>query len=103
MSGHPARGYIPLGSFLGKSFATSVSPWVVPLLALERPDIDTLSRIPSRCNGASARTGDLFASGTISGPEKEQRGAFIKLTWVERSQSWWKSRSAPSSPTATRW
>ena len=28
--------YVPLGPFLGKSFATSVSPWVVPLDALER-------------------------------------------------------------------
>jgi fumarylacetoacetase len=27
--------YQPLGPFLGKSFATSVSPWVVPLPALE--------------------------------------------------------------------
>ena len=27
--------YQPLGPFLGKSFATSVSPWVVPLAALE--------------------------------------------------------------------
>ena len=27
--------YQPLGPFLGKSFATSVSPWVVPLQALE--------------------------------------------------------------------
>ncbi|MFG2730375.1 fumarylacetoacetase [Streptomyces canus] len=26
--------YVPLGPFLGKSFATSVSPWVVPLEAL---------------------------------------------------------------------
>jgi fumarylacetoacetase len=32
-------------------------------------------------NGASTRTGDLFASGTISGPAQEQRGAFIELTW----------------------
>jgi fumarylacetoacetase len=32
-------------------------------------------------NGASLRTGDLFASGTISGPDKGQRGAFIELTW----------------------
>ncbi len=31
-------------------------------------------------NGASVRTGDLFASGTISGPEKDQRGSFIELT-----------------------
>jgi fumarylacetoacetase len=28
--------YQPLGPFLGKSFATSISPWVVPLAALER-------------------------------------------------------------------
>ena len=27
--------YVPLGPFLGKSFASSVSPWVVPLEALE--------------------------------------------------------------------
>lgn len=32
-------------------------------------------------NGASSRTGDLFASGTVSGPAKDQRGAFIELTW----------------------
>ena len=27
--------YVPLGPFLGKSFCTSMSPWVVPLAALE--------------------------------------------------------------------
>src|SRR5690606_1024343 len=27
--------YVPLGPFLGKSFLTSVSPWVVPLTALD--------------------------------------------------------------------
>jgi fumarylacetoacetase len=32
-------------------------------------------------NGAALRTGDLFASGTISGPERGQRGAFFELTW----------------------
>jgi fumarylacetoacetase len=32
-------------------------------------------------NGASLRTGDLFASGTISGPEREQRGSFLELSW----------------------
>ena len=32
-------------------------------------------------NGAPTRTGDLYASGTISGPAKETRGAFIELTW----------------------
>jgi fumarylacetoacetase len=32
--------YQPLGPFLGKSFATSVSPWVVPLAALEPWRVD---------------------------------------------------------------
>ncbi len=35
-------------------------------------------------NGASLRTGDLFASGTISGPEPDQRGSFLELWWNER-------------------
>ena len=118
--------YVPLGPFLGKSFATSISPWIVPLEALEAAriatprqspeplphlrdvedwslDIDlevdlngeTVSRPPyapmywspaqmlahMTSNGARLRTGDLFASGTISGPERGQRGSFIELTW----------------------
>lgn len=32
-------------------------------------------------NGASLRTGDLFASGTISGPGREQRGSLLELSW----------------------
>ena len=32
-------------------------------------------------NGASLRTGDLFASGTVSGPRRDQRGSFIELSW----------------------
>jgi len=32
-------------------------------------------------NGGSLRVGDFFASGTISGPEKEQRGSFLELSW----------------------
>jgi fumarylacetoacetase len=32
-------------------------------------------------NGASLRTGDLFASGTISGSERDQRGSFLELSW----------------------
>lgn len=118
--------YVPLGPFLGKSFATSISHWVVPLLALEAARVATppqapeplpylrektpwgldlsleiswngqvVSRPPYRemywspaqmlahmtVNGASSRTGDLFASGTVSGPAADQRGAFIELTW----------------------
>ena len=118
--------YVPLGPFLGKSFATSIAHWVTPLDALEAAwcdlpgqdpepldyldprhakglDIDVevvlngevVSRPPYRTmywspgqmlahltvNGASLRTGDLFASGTISGPEPEQRGSFLELSW----------------------
>ncbi len=122
--------YVPLGPFLGKSFATSVSPWVVPLAALDAarvtppprdprplpylddtgPDAERwgldltfevrlnghrLSRPPVATtywtgaqqlahltvNGASLRTGDLYASGTISGPDPDQRGSLIELTW----------------------
>jgi fumarylacetoacetase len=120
--------YMPLGPFLGKSFATSVSPWVVPLAALDnarvppprrdpRPagylddvgapawglDItlevrlngELISRPPFAsmywtaaqqlahltANGASLRTGDLFASGTISGPSESEMGSLIELSW----------------------
>lgn len=118
--------YVPLGPNLGKSFATSIGAWVVPLAALAEArvpvpgqdpqpveylrggedwglDVDfavdwngeEVARPPYRemywspaqmlahmtVNGATARTGDLFASGTVSGPERHQRGAFIELTW----------------------
>jgi fumarylacetoacetase len=32
--------YVPLGPFLGKSFATSISAWVLPLAALEGAEVD---------------------------------------------------------------
>ena len=35
-------------------------------------------------NGASLRTGDLFGSGTISGPERDQRGSLLELSWGGR-------------------
>ncbi len=119
--------YVPLGPFLGKSFLTSVSPWVVPLAALEaartpppvretallpylddadlrwgldltlevrlngelvsRPPFGSMYWTPAQqlahltVNGASVRTGDLFASGTVSGPDRDQRGSFIELSW----------------------
>ena len=117
--------YVPLGPFLGKSFATSISAWVLPLEALadatvEPPprltdllpylaipssgyDIDIAVEINghrvSTCpygrmyytpaqmmahltvNGAQLRTGDLYGSGTISGPAPEQRGSLLELSW----------------------
>jgi fumarylacetoacetase len=119
--------YVPLGPFLGKSFLTSVSPWVVPLAALEAARVAPPARQPQplpylddtgepwgldltlevrlngelvscppfgslywtpaqqlahmTVNGASLRTGDLYASGTVSGPQRDQRGSFIELSW----------------------
>ncbi len=118
--------YVPLGPFLGKSFATSISDWVTPLDALAAAHVDlpgqdpepldylrvgpgagldvdlevlldgeTVSRPPYASmywspaqmlahlsvNGASLRTGDLFASGTVSGPRRDQRGSLLELSW----------------------
>jgi len=118
--------YVPLGPFLGKSFATSISPWIVPLDALSsarvpgppqdpaplpyltdaepwgldlsltlslnghavsHPPFASMYWSPAQMlahmtvNGASVRTGDLYASGTVSGPDSSQRGSFIELTW----------------------
>ncbi len=120
---------VPLGPFLGKSFGTTISPWIVPLAALEHarlrpPSLDTplagyladsgdwgldiaieiringhpVSRPPyatmhwspaqmlahMTVNGASLRTGDLFASGTVSGPEPDQYGSLIELAQAGR-------------------
>ncbi|MTE20480.1 fumarylacetoacetase [Streptomyces sp. TRM43335] len=124
--------YVPLGPFLGKSFATSVSAWVTPLDALDAARTDpparthpllpyledsaggepggldlrisvslnghTIAEPPFSAmywtaaqqlahmtvNGASLRTGDLFASGTVSGPQAHQRGCLLELTWSGR-------------------
>jgi fumarylacetoacetase len=117
--------YQPLGPFLGKSFATSVSHWVVPLDELadrrvpaepqdpppfpylaEEPwayeiplEVELNGAVIARSNtrhlywsisqqiahltvnGASLRTGDLLATGTISGPEREERGSLLELSW----------------------
>ena len=133
--------YQPLGPFLAKSFATTVSPWVVTLDALEpfrtaayerpagdpaplpylastvdqarggfditlevwlrtaamrdaRADAVRLSRgsfaamywtvaqllTHHTSNGCNLRPGDLLASGTVSGPERDARGCLLELT-----------------------
>ena len=55
--------YQPLGPFLGKSFATSISPWVTPLEALDRYRVPRRRRIPAvavpRTNGDWALDIDL--------------------------------------------
>jgi fumarylacetoacetase len=117
---------VPLGPFLGKSFATSISGWVVPLDALaaarvpppardpqplpylrdaedwglaldievlinghvvSRPQYATMYWTPAQMlahmtvNGAPTRPGDLYGSGTVSGPAREQRGCLLELSW----------------------
>ncbi len=42
----PRWEYVPLGPFLGKSFATSISPWIVPLEALERARVPAPAQDP---------------------------------------------------------
>ena len=134
--------YQPLGPFLAKNFATSLSPWVVTMDALEpyrvapfaRPDGDPeplayldgaayrerggidlslevflqsarmreQSLPPQRLstsnlrdlywtvgqmathhasNGCNLRPGDLFATGTVSGPAPDAHGCMLELTW----------------------
>jgi fumarylacetoacetase len=54
---------------------------------ISRPPYATMHWSPAQMlahltvNGASLRTGDLYASGTVSGPEREQRGCMLELTW----------------------
>ena len=132
--------YQPLGPFLSKSFASTISPWVVTLEALapyrvpfQRPEGDpqplpyldseanrregsldiqlqvelltprlretggaaaTICRTSYRhaywtvaqmvahhtINGCNLQPGDLFGSGTLSGPTLDQAGALIELT-----------------------
>lgn len=134
--------YQPLGPFLAKNFAATVSPWIVTLDALEPFKVAPYRRDPGdpaplpylfdeedqatgglditveawlesdrmrddgfeavrvsrgnlkdmywtlaqmvahhTSNGCNLRPGDLIASGTISGPEKESRGCLIERTW----------------------
>lgn len=124
--------YQPLGPFLAKNFATSISPWVVTLDALEpfriagpmqdpeplpylkcdeagaydihlevwlqTPDMAEPARISlsnakylywntfqqiahHTINGCNLQTGDLLATGTISGPTPDSLGSMLELAW----------------------
>ncbi len=124
--------YQPLGPFLAKNFATSLSPWVVTTEALAPfrtdppahdvpalpyldaggqgafditveawlktkalPEPVRLSRASFKdmywtlgqmvahhtSNGCPLRPGDLIGSGTVSGPDAENRGCLLELTW----------------------
>ncbi|GAA1169370.1 fumarylacetoacetase [Ornithinimicrobium humiphilum] len=120
--------YVPLGPFLGKSFASSLAAWITPMAALEAARVPlgeqqpeplpylrgsgpglfglditmevrlngtVVSRPPYRSmywspaqmlahltvNGAALSSGDLFASGTVSGDDPATRGSLLELTW----------------------
>lgn len=124
--------YQPLGPFLAKSFATSISPWVVTLDALEpfrvageKQDPPVLQYLqqegdwhfdinlevllqtakmdkPLRIttsnarylywsivqmlahqtsNGCNVGAGDIYGTGTISGPTEDSRGCLLELCW----------------------
>jgi fumarylacetoacetase len=64
--------YVPLGPFLGKSFATSVSPWIVPLAALAGARVDPPARDPEPLpylRDAEPWALDLELTVTINGME----------------------------------
>jgi fumarylacetoacetase len=123
--------YVPLGPFLAKNFASSVSPWIITLDALEPYRVEGPTQVPQpmpylqfdgkknfdinlevyikpensqaskvcqsnfkflywnmaqqlahhTVNGCNINAGDMFASGTISGPTKDSYGSMLELSW----------------------
>jgi fumarylacetoacetase len=123
--------YVPLGPFLAKNFASSASPWIVTLEALEPFRTETPAQEPTplpylqfsgkknydinldvqlktatgaektisksnfkymywnmcqqlahhTVNGCNVEVGDLYASGTISGPTPDSYGSLLEITW----------------------
>lgn len=123
--------YVPLGPFLAKNFASSISPWVVTLDALEPFRVEGPIQDPevlpylkyegkknydinleviiqpengeenivcksnfqymywNMCqqlshqtvNGCNVNPGDMYGSGTISGPTPDSYGSMLELAW----------------------
>jgi fumarylacetoacetase len=123
--------YAPLGPFGGKNFASTISPWIVMLDALEPFRVDGTEQQPTvlpylqfegkkyfdinlevslqpensevttitktnfkymywnvsqqlahhTINGCNIQVGDMYASGTISGPSEDSYGSMLELTW----------------------
>ncbi len=123
--------YVPLGPFLGKNFGSVISPWIVPLEALEpfrtsgpmqEPEVLPYLKLegentfdihldvslqPNKgienqictsnlkylywnmaqqlahhtVNGCNMNSGDMCASGTISGPAPNEFGSMLELSW----------------------
>nr|WP_245531088.1 fumarylacetoacetase [Belliella baltica] len=123
--------YVPLGPFLGKNFASSISPWIVTLEALDafrvagpkqepevlpylqcekdhgfdinleayiQPEGKNSNKVCTSnykymywniaqqlahhtVNGCNINVGDMYASGTISGPTEDSYGSMLELAW----------------------
>jgi fumarylacetoacetase len=124
--------YVPLGPFLAKNFASTVSPWLVTMEALApfkvpqpiqepkvlpylqssennnnidihlqvaiQPEIGAEKVVSNSnfkymywsmnqqlthhaSNGCNIQIGDMYASGTISGPTEDSYGSMLELTW----------------------
>ncbi|HKL36032.1 MAG TPA: fumarylacetoacetase [Salegentibacter sp.] len=123
--------YVPLGPFLAKNFASSISPWIVTLDALEpfrtegpKPEVELFPYLQSTgkksfdinlevslkpenaeetplaktnfknmywnmsqqlahhtVNGCPVNSGDMMASGTISGKTPDSYGSMLELSW----------------------
>ncbi|SNS17197.1 fumarylacetoacetate hydrolase [Belliella buryatensis] len=123
--------YVPLGPFLGKNFASSISPWIVTLEALDfvrlagpkqdpevlpylkcekehafdinlevyiQPEEKEATKVCTSnykhmywniaqqlahhtVNGCNINVGDMYASGTISGPTEDSYGSMLELAW----------------------
>ena len=125
--------YVPLGPYLGKSFGSVMSPWIVTMDALEPfaeegYKQDNPQRLPyldytgkhnyninlevaiqpdgkkahtictsnykymywnmlqqlthQSINGCNINVGDVYASGTISGPSEGEYGSMLELSWA---------------------
>lgn len=123
--------YVPLGPFLAKNFASSISPWIVTMDALEPFRVQGPEQDPKvlpyleykgeknfdinlqvglmpeggeeniicnsnfkymywnvnqqlahhTVNGCNMQVGDMYASGTISGPTPDSYGSMLELAW----------------------
>jgi fumarylacetoacetase len=123
--------YVPLGPFLGKNFASTISPWIVTMDALEpfrvngppqdpevlpylkfsgKKNLDIFLEVNIKpqngeqiilcrsntkylywnvnqqlahhtVNGCNLQVGDMYASGTVSGPSPGSFGSMLELSW----------------------
>lgn len=85
--------YQPLGPFLAKNFATSISPWIVTLDALEpfrcpapprpAPDPQPLKYLQSATNGAFGITLEVWLrSSKMQTPMRVSQSHFASLYWT---------------------